>query len=296
MRTLIPTLLPALLTALLLAAVPPSAFAQDGERTKSGTVALDADGSVEIDNHEGRIQISTWDRNEVKYTAEVQPEGDAEEVKRTSVEVSTSSSRFELRTVHDDSGDDDGWGWGNGSNIMPVHYTLTVPRTARLSIEDHESVMEIEGLRADLSIDTHDGPITLRDHEGDVEIESHESALEVDGLTGDLEIDTHDGDIEIAGFRGELDVDNHDAEVDVSFAALDDEVEIETHDGRATLRLPAGTAFTIDADLGDDADLDGDFDLAAFRDEDNDYRGDVNGGGPRIQLSAHDGDFRLLQR
>jgi DUF4097 and DUF4098 domain-containing protein YvlB len=281
----------AVLTALVLPLpfAAPTASAQ--ERTKSGTVALDADGRVRIDNHEGRIRISTWDRTEVKYTADIQPQGDEDEAKRTSVEVTSSSSRFEMRTVHDES--DDGWG---GSDIMPVHYTLTVPRTARVSIEDHESEMEIEGLRAGLAIDTHEGPITVRDHQGDLEIDAHDSPVTIDGLTGELEIDTHEGDLEITGFRGELDVDNHDAEVEVIFAALTDDVDIDTHDGRATLTLPADAGFSLAADLGDDTNLDGDYDLSGLRDDDNDYRGDVQGGGPRIRLSAHDGDFRLLKR
>jgi len=295
MRTLLPVCLAAALIASLVAAAP--ALAQD--RTKSGTVALDADGTVEINNHEGRITLRTWDRSEVEYTAEVQPDGDAEVVRRTSVEVESSSSRLALRTVHDDSGSDgDGWSWwGNGgSNIMPVHYTLTVPRTARIRIDDHESEMRIDGLRAGLRIDTHEGPIDLRDHEGEVEIESHDGPITIDGLTGDLDIDTHESDIEIAGFRGEIEIENHDAEVDVRFAALDDDVEIDTHDGDATLRLPADAAFTLDADVGEDTDIRGDFDLSALRDDDNDYRGDVNGGGPRIRLSAHDGNFRLLRQ
>ncbi|HKL89336.1 MAG TPA: hypothetical protein VJ884_10045 [Salinibacter sp.] len=59
------TLLPLLTVALLVfAGLGTSAVAQD--RTTNGTAALDAEGTVVVDNHEGRIRIETWDRAEVK--------------------------------------------------------------------------------------------------------------------------------------------------------------------------------------------------------------------------------------
>jgi DUF4097 and DUF4098 domain-containing protein YvlB len=183
---------------------------------------------------------------------------------------------------------------------MPVAYTLTVPRTARLRIDDHESEVDIEGIAAELTIDTHEGPIAVRQHEGRLMIDSHESRIDLTDVRGDVEIDTHEGTVTARGLRGGLRFDNHDANGDIAFAALEGDVTIDTHDGSFTLTMPTGTGFGLRTDFSDDASLQGDLDLGALRigsaddgDDEVNYDGDVNGGGPLVSLSAHDGSFRI---
>lgn len=294
-----------------------SAAAQD--RTTSGTAALDAEGTVVVDNHEGRITIETWDRAEVKYKAVVRPEDDAAHPKATVVRVDRGDDRFVMATEYDESkeGDDDGSFWGDGQNIMPVAYTLTVPRTARVEINDHESDIEVTGAGGSVSIDTHDGRIALVDpsgdadlesHDGPIRVENHSAALSIDthdsdvrlrSVRGAVEIDAHDGDMAGEGLRGPLEVETHEGNGRFAFAELAGDVEIDTRDGDFALTVPAGTGFDLRTDFDDeDADLRADIDLAPYRmldDEDDEvnYVGSVNGGGPLVSLSAHDGDFEI---
>jgi hypothetical protein len=219
---------------------------------------------------------------------------------------------------------------------MPVHYTLTVPATAAVTIDDHESTIEVAGLQSTARVDTHDGSIRVRDHNGRLEvdthdgpvrvegqtgdvlveshdgriemssiagavrIDTHESELEIDGLEGDLEVDGHEPRITVRGLRGALVVDGHEPEVDVTFDTFERDVHIDTHDGRARLSLAAGTGFRIDTDFSDDASLRSDVDLSGVRiardDDEVNYRGEVMGGGPRIRLSSHDGSFEIRTR
>jgi len=315
--TIRPLLLASLTALLFLLGGPSSAVAQT--RTTSGTAALDAEGTVVVDNHEGRIVITTWDRAEVKYEAVVRPEDDAEHPEATVVRVDRSDDRFAIRTEYDDDKETGGDGsfWSNSQNIMPVAYTLTVPRTARVKVDDHESDVEVAGVNGPVALDTHDGRITLTDQGGDADIESHDGPIRVENQSGALSIDTHDsdvrlrsvsgrveidahdGDIEAEGLSGGLEVDTHEGDGRFAFAELTDDVEIDTHDGDFTLTLPAGAGFDLRTDFDDeDADLRADFDLAPYRisDDDDDevnYAGSVNGGGPRLSLAAHDGDFEI---
>jgi hypothetical protein len=273
------------------------------DRTTSGTVALDADGTVTVDNHEGAITIDTWDRNEVRYEAVVRPERGADHPEATIVEVDRSDDRFTLRTEYDDSKGDGGglFGWGGSQNIMPVHYTLTVPGTARIEIDDHESEIEIRNGQADLSIDTHEGPITVEMHAGDVEIDTHESDVTMRSITGDLEIDRHEGRLEVDGLNGGLELDTHEGDARIAFATLTRDVSIDSHEGTFALTVPSGAGFDLSTDFDDDADLDADFDLAPYRvgdDEDDEvnYSGRVHGGGPRLRLGSHDGRFEIRTR
>lgn len=304
-------------TALLLLAallLPAAAHAQD-DRTVSDTVPLAADGAVTIDTHEGSITVTTWDRAEVQYEARIESKGDADEARRTTVSVNHSADRLSLETEHEGSGGSGFFGWGS-QGVMPVHYTITMPRTARLTIDDHESAIEVTGLRAEVDIDTHDGSITMLDQQGalridshdgdiavaeqqgDLRIDTHDSRIRLEDIAGAVEIDTHDSEITAERLRGPFELDTHEGRADLAFAAFDGDVFIDSHDGTFTLTLPGAAGFEIDTDFNDDADLASDFDLSAARlssgdDDEVNYRGAVNGGGPRIRLASHDGRFRL---
>lgn len=357
-RSLLPSVLAALL--LTLAGASPATRAQD--RTTSGTAALDAEGTVVVDNHEGRITVETWDRAEVKYEAVVRPESGADHPEATVVRVDQDTDRFVFRTEYDasqaDDGDDEGlldrlFG-GVSQNLMPVEYTLTVPRGARLEVDDHESEIEVQGLSGratlethdgtirltdqgaearvashdgpirvanqtgaltvdthdgrveltgqdgDADVESHDGPIRVEDHSGAVTINTHDSDIRLRSVDGRVRIDAHDGDVEAEGLRGGLRVDTHEGSGRFAFTALTDDVDVSTDDGDFTLTVPNDTGFDLRTDFDDeDADLRADVDLSSYRiggmDEEDEvnYSGSINGGGPRLSLSADDGDFAI---
>lgn len=297
-----------LLVGLFLAATVliPTSAAQSPARTVDGTVSLDAEGEVEIDNHEGTISVTTWNRDAVRYEAEIMPTDEDPEAEHVAIRVREGGGSLRLATEHDEADDEssifgfgeNGWQWG-GTNIPDVHYSITMSAAADLVVDDHESRIDVSGVRGEVQLDTHEGRISIEDQRGDVTIDSHESRMELGRVAGDVEVDTHEGELTIDELDGALRVDTHDGEVDVTFVSLRDDVWIETHDGDATLSLPAGAGFDITTDFNDDVDLRSDFDLDSVRivddddDEEINYRGDVNGGGPEIYLESHDGDFVL---
>ena len=295
-------IIPLLLSLLVLGLLTPAAPAAAQAQRISDTVALDPDGSVSIDNHEGSITVTTWDRDAVQYTVDIDAPDGSDQLRNTEIEVDHSSRSLRLATTHRDRDDDDSWfTWNNGGDIPNVHYTIQMPRTARLTIDDHESDIEVTGLQAELRIDTHEGPIRIAEQQGAVTIDSHESEMDLTNVVGALTIDTHEGDLTVDNLRGALEIDAHDSSADVTFAALTDDIEIDTHDGRFTLTVPGDVGFTLRTDFSDDADLDSDFDIASLRitDDDDDevnYRGAFNGGGPRIDLESHDGRFTLRRQ
>ena len=293
-------LFPFLIGLSLLVGTLPAASAHAQAQRISDTVALDPDGSVSIDNHEGSITVTTWDRDAVQYEAEIDaPEG-SDQLRNTTIDVNHTSRSLRLATEQRDPDENGSWfSWNDGNDIPDVHYTIRMPRTARLTIDDHESEIEVTGLQAALRIDTHEGPITVTDQTGEVTIDSHESRTDLRNVTGRLTIDTHDSDIVVESLRGAFELDMHDGSADVAFAELTDDVEIDTHEARITLTIPGEAGFDLRTDFGDDADLDSDFDIARLRiadaddDDEVNYRGAVNGGGPRVELESHDGRFTL---
>lgn len=302
------------------------ASAQTPARTVSDTVPLAADGEVTVDNHEGSITVTTWDRDRVRYDAEIMPTDEDPDGEKVTIRTRTSDDHLRLVTDHEEGDDEstvfgfdeDGFRWG-GIDIPAVHYTIRMPRSAALSIDDHESTIDVRGLGGDLriethegsitvaeqssaiTIDSHEGPISIRDQTGDVTLDTHDSRMDLRHVQGRLWVDTHDGDLTVDELEGGLRYDAHDGTVSASFAALTDDVRVETHDGNATLTLPASTGFYLNTEFDDDVDLRSDFDLNAIRrgDEEDDafnFRGEINGGGPEIHLESHDGDFALRSR
>jgi DUF4097 and DUF4098 domain-containing protein YvlB len=302
------------------------ALAQAPARTVGDTVPLDAEGEVTVDNHEGSITVTTWDRDRVRYEAEIMATDEDPDAEKVSIQTRTSDDRLRLATAHEEGDDEsvvfgfdeDGFRWG-GIDMPAVHYTITIPKPAALTVDDHESTIDVTGLAGTLRIDTHEGRISVAEQQADVIIDSHESPISIADQTGDVRIDTHEGRMELRRVTGRVTVDTHDGELTaeelnggvrfeshdgsarVSFTSLSHSVFADTHDGDVTLTLPTDAGFDLDTEFDDDADLISDFDLRPIRisDEDDDevnYRGGVNEGGPMVRLESDDGDFTLRSR
>ena len=292
------------LCALLLLALPLGpAQAQDDVRTIEDTVPLAADGRVGIDTYKGSITITTWDRDEVRYEARIEPDGDGDLVSKTEIDIDRSDRSVRLTTNYDDARETASRGglWGlfgsGGSVSLPfVHYTLTIPRTATLNIEDYKSEIDVRVLQADLTLETYKGEIALEAIEGAVDLETYKGEGTLHDVQGNLVIDTYKGRLQVERLSGAVEIDTYKGDVEVEFAAFTGDCEADTYKGEVTFRLPADAGFDIDAELGDKADLDSDFALDNVRQDDDDFRAEVNGGGYRIKLNSYKGDFTIRSR
>jgi len=322
-----PSPLPFPLSVVLLVFVfAPAALAQAPARTVSDTVPLNAEGEVTVDNHEGSITVTTWTRDRVRYEAEIMPTDEDPDAEKVTIQTRSRADRLRLATDHEEGDDEskvfgfdeDGFRWG-GINMPAVHYTITMPEAATLTIDDHESTIDVTGLagllrvethegrisvaeqQADVRIDSHESPISIADQAGDVRIDTHEGRMDLRRMTGHLTVDTHDGMLAAEAMDGGVRFESHDGSAEVAFKTLSHAVFADTHDGDVTLTLPADAGFDLNADFDDDTDLVSDFDLQSIRtsgadDDAANYRGGVNGGGPLIRLETNDGDVGLRSR
>jgi len=108
------------------------------------TVSLAASGSVSIDTHNGTITVTAWNQPSVDVTARIEQglfisDGD---VRKTEVRVTGSGEN--VRIESDYSAIMSRFFWlGNEHNLPSVHYTLFMPATARLTVDDW--VVRLEG-------------------------------------------------------------------------------------------------------------------------------------------------------
>ena len=135
------TLVPAI--AFLLAA-PGAASAGMPSKEVHRTIPLDRDGRVSIETFKGSVHVTAWDRAEAEVTASIVADdtcGDskyqADMVKDTEVRFSGEGRSLTLRSDYDRV---DGlnnwtfWPFGSCSARPFVHYTVLMPRNARLDI------------------------------------------------------------------------------------------------------------------------------------------------------------------
>ena len=233
------------------------------------TLPLRANGTVTLDAHNGSILVRTWDRAEVEIHVQIEAGGTSADDRRrfneTTVEIDGSQDLVSIKSKTPDS---DGWSvlswlanigyWGNSPDI---HYTITAPRTARWRISDHNSRAEIRDVNAALELDTHNGRVR------------------VVNLGGPLELNMHNGDAQI------------------DFASFTRDSRIDTHNGTVELVLPASSQFELHSD-GHNMHVDSDFPVlvrsSGYRQQH--VNGPVNGGGPALWLTSHNGRFRLRSK
>src|SRR6266568_4039027 len=148
------------------------------------TYALTADGRVELDNINGPVHISSWDRNEVKVDAVKYPE-------------------------HNQN-----WNWGSHNNPASVEYTLTVPRTVRLDeIKLINGSLDIAGVSGEVRASCINGRLEAQDLAGHARLSTINGHL-------DAKFDKLDGkSVELNSVNGSVDLtipSDSNAEVEAS--------------------------------------------------------------------------------
>jgi DUF4097 and DUF4098 domain-containing protein YvlB len=224
------------------------------------TVALHPNGSVTLENHKGSIHVTTWDRAEVEIQARIQAEDgtsmDRRRFEGTDVRIDSSTGAVHIRTIYPEFNSCCSPDDGNNPE---VRYTIRMPRTGRLTIRDHRSETQIADVGGALDIDTHRG--TVR----------------VERLSGPLQLTTHRGD------------------VTVGFASFNGNSSIGTYRGTIELTLPKSSRFNLQTDLGKHASVNSDFPVvvrSANRQSES-MQGNVNGGGPTLDIKTVRGSIRL---
>lgn len=239
------------------------------------TVALDARGTVSIETFKGSVEVETWTEPRAEVVARIEPDTTCgtdsdmdERVRRTEIEIESTASRLTLRSNYDRLDDlppihFEMNGHDTTCTARPfVHYRLRVPRTARLEIADHKSKIAVNGLQ------------------GDARIASHKGSVYVKGHDGGLELTTHKGDVH------------------VEFARIAEASRLETYKGDIEVTVPRAAGFDLDARVERGGSLDAPFGLDERQvgRRDRVYEQQVNGGGPRLELSTRNGTLKITEK
>jgi hypothetical protein len=221
------------------------------------TYALTVNGRVELDNINGDVRISSWDRNEVKVDA-VKYADTRERLDEAKIEIDARNDSISIQTKYPNH--DHTWNWGSHNNPAGVEYTLTVPRAARLD-----------------------------------EIKLINGELDINGVSGEVNASCINGRLEAHNLAGRARLSNINGKLDARFDQLAGQrVELNSVNGSVDLTIPSDSNAEVEATTVS-GNIDNDFGLHVnhHRFVGHDLRGELGSGGARIKISNVNGRIEV---
>jgi DUF4097 and DUF4098 domain-containing protein YvlB len=218
---------------------------------------ISPNGRVELDNINGAVHISSWDRNEVKVDA-VKYADSKDRLDEARIEIDSGKDYVSIRTKY--PGHDHTFNWGSHDNPAGVEYTLTVPRAVRLD-----------------------------------EIKLINGSLDVNGVTGEVRASCINGRLEAHNLAGRAELSTINGHLDARFDELPgSSVELSSVNGSVELTIPSDSKAEIEASTVSGG-IDNDFGLHVnhHRFVGHDLRGELGNGGPRIKLGNVNGRIEI---
>jgi DUF4097 and DUF4098 domain-containing protein YvlB len=164
----------AVFAALLAMILAPSAQALNGNNLTEEfhkTVPLNASGRVSLENINGNVEITGWDKNEVEIDA-VKSARDQQRMNEAKIEVEGSGDAVHIRTRYPEGHSTD--------NPASVHYTVHVPAGAQLDkINLVNGSLEVAQVRGEVNANLVNGKLKAHDLAGRAELSTVNGSSEV---------------------------------------------------------------------------------------------------------------------
>ena len=232
--------------------------AGESEEVFEKAFSMEGVSRVSVENFNGRVEATTWDRPYLKVQALKKATGGraAETLKETEIRVRKLGDEIRLETVNPNRHRLFGildFGSGNAR----VDYKIFLPTSAELRLETCNGEVQASGTAAPLSCDTVNGAIELNDIGGPIKATTVNGSLRIrfNGPLKNSRLETVNGSIEVA----------FDRKSSVAY-------DLSTVNGR----------------------IEGDFELAVDgKHGPKEARGQYNGGGASLKCETVNGSIRL---
>lgn len=141
----------------------------NAEETEVFTEEFGAGERLDLRNANGRIQVAAWEREEAEITArKVGPSESS--LREMDVDIRRTSDGLRVWTRYPRRK----WGGRSGS----VHFTVRIPERADLRLESVNGPIEVEGVTGDVEAQTVNGHLRLTRHLGNVNAQTVNGRIE----------------------------------------------------------------------------------------------------------------------
>jgi DUF4097 and DUF4098 domain-containing protein YvlB len=271
------------------------------DRTIDKELPAEAKGIVEISNTSGTVQVSGWDRPEVKVHAELD-----EGVER--LDMDSANGRVNIKVVLP----------SNSSRHIEARLHVQVPRGSELhvtTVSADQAIAAVAGLQrlssvsGDVATEIEAADLELKTVSGDVRVKGHgqPARLHVSTVSGDVHMDHAAGDLDAGSVSGDLGLVLDSAGAvrlrttsgDVHFEGKlkqGADLDAATVSGDINARAPSAGGYAYEASTfsGDIKDC---FDVHPVKGTvGQSISGTRGAGGGHVRLKAMSGDVELCDR
>jgi DUF4097 and DUF4098 domain-containing protein YvlB len=267
---------------------------------------LTTGGTVRLDNFNGAVEISGWDRNtvEIDGTKYAKTEFRLKEMK---IDIVPSASSIAIRTIPPIDR------FGNAG----ARYTIHVPKkTVLAGIVSSNGSIRVEGIEGDTHLRTSNGSVHAMMLVGPLDVQTSNGSVDVSEINGDTTLHSSNGTIRAdvrkgrfgastsngsitAHLResasGPVRLSSSNGHIELTMDAAR-EVHATTTNSSITVRMPSSAGAQVDAHTSN-ASITCDFDVSVRGGQMSKHHleGTIGSGGPTLDLGTSNGSIKLLR-
>jgi len=234
-----------------------SGFKEEESDTWAKSYPLSAAGRLEIENTNGLIEVSVGEGQTVEVKAvriarAASVEAAKELLAKTVIREEVSADHVKLFVERPRGG------FGRGG--VEVRYTVKVPASTQLTLQNTNGRIAVSGVRGDAKLATTNGEISARD------------------------------------LGGKVDATTTNGEVEIDLAAVTGAVDVETTNGGVRIRMPSDTKASLFARVTNGGiDVEG-LSVEEIEKTRRRLEAKLNGGGSRIEVATTNGGITFARR
>jgi hypothetical protein len=265
---------------------------------------LNAGGSVQVDNSNGSVEISGWDKSTVEIDG-AKYASTEERLKMMRVDISQSPSSITIRTIMP-------VGWRGNAG---ARYIIRVPRHAELqNIATSNGAIRVDSIEGSVRLKTSNGGIRATGIRGLLDAHTSNGTLDVMDVIGDASLHTSNGSIHADVRKGMfeatttngtitarlMEADSHPVRLESSNGRIDltmdaaREVHADTSNSSITVRMPSSAGASVRAHTSNSS-ITSDFDVSVHGGMISKHRleGTIGSGGPLLDLGTSNGSIKI---
>jgi hypothetical protein len=268
--------------------------------------ALTAGGSLRLENFNGSVEISGWDKNTVDIdgTKYANTEYRLKEMK---IDIVPSANSISIRTLPplDHRGS------------AGARYTIHVPRkTELIGIASSNGPIRVEDIQGNSHLRTSNGGVHANRLTGSLEVQTTNGTVEVSDITGDTTLRSSNGTIRADVRKGRFGASTSNGSITVHLIEPDSspvrlessnghieltmdaerEVRANTSNSSIIVRMPSSAGASVIAHTTNSS-ITCDFDVSVHGGEISKHRleGTIGKGGPLLDLGTSNGSIKILR-
>lgn len=285
--------------ALLFVAAATSVPAWAQQDVVKESFSVDEGGTLYLDIDWGNVEIETGSGETVRITMERELRGASDEVLKEALSYheyyfGRDGDDVVIESEYERDDNDRAWRRWREDNNLKITFYVSVPSSYNVDFDSGAGNVYIDDLDGEIEGRTGAGNITIGDTEGSVDVTSGAGNITVEGALGDIYVHSGAGNVILEDVRGEITAGTGAGNIEATITReLYGDSSFNTGAGNVTVYL--------DENIG--ADIDARSSLGSARSDYNlrvkgkwlskSFSGEVNGGGPEIELSAGVGNVTL---